>query len=126
MFSIFKQKRTYIFLILSIISIVAAFIVSIPDNPPGIILGFLSSVFFILAFTHNWEKVKHYVLLTIVSLGGFVVSAILSNVFETIGKGTFLEKVGIFFFLLAIFLCPGGILIGIIGSLVKYFNAKKT
>ena len=122
MYSLFKQKSTYIYLILSIVLIVAALIVSIPDNPPGILLSFLSSVLFILAFTHNWDKAKPYVLLTVTSLVGFGISVILHNVFEGIGKGTFLEIIGAFFFLLAIFLCPAGLLIGIVGSLVQSFR----
>ena len=125
MVSIFKQKRTYIFLILSIISIVAALIVSISDNPPGILLSFLSSVLFILAFTHNWQKVKFYVLLAVISLVGFIISIILSNVLEGIGKETFLEIIGVFLFLVAIFICPAGILIGIVGSLVQYFKRRE-
>ena len=122
MHSIFKQKRTYIFLILSIITIIAALIVSISDNPPGIILSYLSSLFLIVAFTHNWAKAKPYILLAVASLMGFVISAILSNVFEVIGKDTFLGIIGAFFFILAIFLCPTGLLIGIVGSLVQSFK----
>ena len=122
--NILKQRQTYIYLLFSAISVIAAIIVSIPDNPPGIILSFMSSVFFILAFTHNWKKPKPYVILLIASLVGFVVSAVLHNVLEVIGKGTFLELVGVFFFLLAIFLCPAGIVIGGIGSLIKLYKQK--
>ena len=125
MFYIFTQKRTYIFLILSITAMVAAIIVSIPDNPPGILLSFLSSVLFILAFTYNCHKAKPYVLLAVISLVGFVIGILLSNILEGIGKETFLEKIGVFFFLLAIFICPAGILIGIVGSLVQSIKRKR-
>ncbi len=105
--NILKQRQTYIYLSLSIISMVAAMIVSIPDNPPGIILSFMSSLLFILAFTHNWKQPKSYIILIISSVFGFVLFAVLHNVFEVIGKGTLWEVMGGFFFLLAIFLFPG-------------------
>ena len=122
--NVLKQRQTYIYLLLSLISIVAAMIVSIPDNPPGIILFFISSILFVLAFTYNWKKPKLYIILLISSVFGFVLFAALHNVFEVIGKGTFWEIIGGFFFLLAIFLCPAGIIVGGIGSLVKLYKQK--
>lgn len=123
--NILKQRRTYIYLSLSAISMAAAMIVSIPDNPPGIILSFISSILFLLAFTHNWEKPKQYVILIISSVFGFVIFAVLHNVFEVIGKGTFWEVIGGFFFLLAIFLPPAGIIIGIVGSIVSSIKSER-
>ena len=122
--TIFKDKHTYIYLALGVISLVLAAIIGISDNPPGIILSFLGSVFFILIFTHKWQKPKPYIILLITSLMGFVVSIILHNVFEAVGKETILELVGVFFFLLAIFLCPAGIIVGGIGSLVKLYKQE--
>jgi len=123
--NILKQKHTYIYLFLSVISIVAAMIVSIPDNPPGIILSFIGSILFVFAFTYNWEKPKPYIILLISSVFGFVLFAVLHNVFEGIGKGTFLEAVGGFFFLLAIFICPAGMIIGIAGSIIKAIKNER-
>ena len=122
--TIFKDKHTYIYLALGVISLVLAAIIGISDNPPGLILSFLGSVFFVLAFTHNWQKPKPYTILLIASLAGFVLSVILHNVFEVVGKETFLELVGVFFFLLAIFLCPAGVIVGGIGSLIKLYKQE--
>jgi hypothetical protein len=121
--NILKQKKTYIYLVLSAISMIAAMIVSISDNLPGIVLSFISSILFVFAFTHNWKQAKLYVILLISSVFGFVIFAVLHNVFEFIGKGTFWEAIGGFFFLLAIFLCPAGIIIGGIGSLIKLYKS---
>jgi len=104
---------------------IAAIIVSIPDNPPGIILSFISSILFVLAFTHNWKKPKPYIILIISSVLGFIIFAVLHNVFEVIGKGTFLELIGVFFFLLAIFICPASIIIGIVSSIVTAIKSEK-
>lgn len=122
---ILKQRKTYIYLMLSAISMIAALIVSISDNPPGIILSFMSSILFVLIFTHNWKKPKPYIILIISSVLGFVIFAVLHNVFEVIGKGTFWEVIGAFFFLLAIFLCPAGIIIGILGSIITAIKNER-
>jgi hypothetical protein len=123
--NILKQRQTYIYLVLSALSMIAALIVSISDNPPGIILSFMSSILFVLAFTHNWKKPKPYIILLISSVFGFVLFAVLHNVFEVIGKGTFWEVIGAFFFLLAIFLCPAGIIIGIVGSIITAIKNER-
>jgi hypothetical protein len=123
--NILKQRRTYIYLLLSAVSIAAAMIVSIPDNPPGIILSFIGSILFVLAFTYNWKKPKPYIILLISSVFGFVLFAVLHNVFEVIGKGTFGEVVGGSFFLLAIFICPAGIILGIAGSIVTAIKNER-
>ena len=123
MASLIKQKSTYVYLAGSVIFIIVALIVGIDDNVPGIILLFISSILLVLAFTHNWNRPKPYVLLIIFSLVGFVVSAILHNVFEAIGgEGTFFGIVGALFFLVALILCPAGLLMGIIGSIIKSFS----
>jgi hypothetical protein len=109
----------------SAISIVVAMIVSIPDNPPGIILFFISSILFVLAFTYNWKKPKLYIILLISSVFGFVLFAVIHNFFEGIGKGTYWGVVGGFFFLLAVLICPAGIIIGIGGSIVTAIKTKK-
>jgi len=123
--NILKQRQTYIYLLLSTISIAAAMIVSIDDNPPGIILSFVGSILFVLAFTYNWKKPKPYVILLISSVFGFVLFSVLHNVFEDIGKGTFWEAIGGFLFLLAIFICPAGIIIGIAGSIIRAIKSER-
>lgn len=115
-----KKKTTLIFLILGLLFLILALIITIPDNPPGIILTFISSISFILAFSYNWSRPKSYLFLFLGSLIGFVIFVVLHNFLEYFGKGTFIENLSGFFFLTAIFLCPAGILVGIIGSIVSY------
>jgi hypothetical protein len=125
MFSILNKKKTYVFITLSIISIAAALIIGIDDNPPGIILCFIGGLFLILAFTYNWNKVKPYLILAIASLLGFIISVLLHNFLSVTGEGTFLEIIGAFFFLTVIFLCPAGAFIGIVGSLIQAYKKMK-
>ena len=123
--NILKQKQTYTYLLLSVLAIAAAMIVSIPDNLPGIILSCIGSILFVLTFTYSWKKPKPYIILLVSSVFGFVLFAVLHNVFEVIGKGTFWEIIGGLFFLIAIFLCPAGIILGIVGSIVTAIKVEK-
>lgn len=125
MHNIFKQKKTYVYLIIGILLLVISIIVGISDNPPGIIISYIGFVFLVIAFTYNYQKTKSYVILLISSIIGFVLFAILHNVLEAIGKGTFLETIGVFFFLAGIFLCPAGILVGIFGIITGLIKRKK-
>jgi hypothetical protein len=127
MANVLKQKITYVYLSLSIVSVVVALIIGIDDNPPGIVLCFIGSILFILAFTYSWKKAKPFRLLIVFSLVGFVISLVLYNVLEaTNGEGTLLGIIGVVFFLIAIFICPAGFLVGIGGSIVKSFKKVET
>ena len=59
-------------------------------------------------------------MLGVFSMAGFAVSVLLHNVFEAIGgEGTVLGIFAAVFFLIAIILCPAGLLVGIVGSIVR-------
>ncbi|MFW9952196.1 MAG: hypothetical protein ACFFKA_18910 [Candidatus Thorarchaeota archaeon] len=124
--NIFKQKNTFVYLAVSIILIIAALIIGIDDNPPGIIVFFLGSIALILVFTHNWKKAKPYLFLMLFSLLGFIISAILVNVFETAGgEGTFLGIFTAMFFIITLFISPAGLIVGIVGSIVYTLKKKE-
>ena len=118
----FKKRITLILLVLSVISMVCAIIIGISDNPPGILLCFLASILFILSFSHSWRKPKPYLILLIISLVGFIVLAVLINIFEGRVSGTLFDIIGTFTFIVATMLSPVGIIIGGIGSLVTYYK----
>ncbi|RPI01319.1 MAG: hypothetical protein EHM72_06755 [Calditrichaeota bacterium] len=121
-----NRKRTLILLVLCSLSAIAAAIVGISDNPPGIVLAYLSAFLFILAFVHPWKSAKPYRYLILASFLGFVITALLHNVFEAVAgtieatpffKGLF-EFLGVFFFMLALLLCPPAFVVGIVGAMV--------
>jgi hypothetical protein len=122
MYAVLKKTTTLILLVLSVIFVVCAIIIGISDNLPGIMLCFLGCVSFILSFSYSWRKPKPYLILLIISLIGFVVLVILINIFEGRLSGTLFDTVGDFTFILATMLCPIGIIIGGIGSLVTYYK----
>lgn len=123
-----NTRNTYRSLILLVVCGVFAFgasILGIEDNPPGIALAFLSTIAFILALVHPWRTSKQFRHLSYGSGLGFVISAILHNVFEGIasemeGSGlvhTLLSGAGVSFFFIAL-VCPIGLLVGLVGALI--------
>lgn len=90
----------------------------------------------ILIFLTVKEKVagllKKFLLLTGISAAGFFASVFLHNAFYALGVATshiavsryFMEVLYVAFFLIAVFACPLGFLVGLIGSIVLFI--KKT
>jgi hypothetical protein len=135
MLEVFKTKENrkigFIFLGLFAFFAILSAIVGISDNPPGIALAFLSTTSFILGFVHHWKTSKRFLYLLLGSFVGFIVTGFLHNVFEGIGstmgnpilQGVF-NVVGAALFLIAILLCPPGILIGAIGAIAMFIKRK--
>jgi len=75
---------------------------------------------------------KKFLILTGASFGGFIVSVILHNVFyglEIISSeftvlSYLMGILEVFFFLVAVFVCPIGFLVGVIGSIVMLIKKK--
>jgi len=132
-----RQNRilTIVFLAISIVFAVSAFIVGISDNPPGILLAFGSAVALILAVVHPWKTTKQFRRLLYGALLGFVVFAILHNLFEALagklaGSGVFqivLQGFGVAAFLIAVLICPSAIVVSVIGLLITFIrNHRRT
>jgi hypothetical protein len=121
-----NKKRTFILFAVCVALAAAAAIVGIGDNPPGLLLAFLSASAFIVAFVHPWRASKKFKRLIYASGLGFVVFAVLHNVFEGLASKAgvsglvhgLLGGVGVAFFLVAILLCPPGLLVGAVGAIV--------
>ena len=122
MYAVLKKRMTLILLVLSVIFLVGAIIIGISDNPSGILICFLGCILFILSFSHNWRKPKPFIMLMIISFIGFIVLVILINIFEGRLSGKLFDILGTFTFIVATLLCPAGIIIGGIGSLVTYYK----
>ena len=131
-----SRKVTVGLVVLCCVLLLAAFIVGISDNPPGLALCYLATVSLILAFVHTWRKVRFFLILLGSSLIGFAVFAVLHNVFYALAEissdivvlSRMLKFLDAASFLVAIFVCPAGLLIGIIGVMVMaviYFRKKR-
>jgi hypothetical protein len=121
-----NRSRSLILIAVCGVLAIAASVIGISDNPPGLVLAFLSASAFVLVFVHPWRTSKQFRYLIYVSGLGFIVFAVLHNVFEAIasklgGSGLvcgLLNGVGVVFFLIAILLCPPGLLVGIVGAVI--------
>lgn len=114
-----KQTKTIILLVLGIISTAAALIIGIADNLPGIILSYLSGFLFILVFTYHWRKPKPFAILAVSSIAALIIFAILHNLMEALKGGVIFGILGAGFFLIAVILCPAGIIIGFAGGILN-------
>jgi len=99
----------------------------------GIILVMLGSILIGLTLVQKVEgKLKKLLILTGVSAAGFFVFALLHNIFYALEQVTshitilsyLMKAFEVVFFLIAIFACPIGFFIGVIGTIVM-FNKKR-
>jgi hypothetical protein len=115
-----QRRRTLLFLVICGALAVAAGVVGTTDNLVGSSLVWLSAIALVLAFVHPWRTSRRFLLLTGASALGFVVFAFLSAVMENAGVVG-----GGVFFLLALFLCPAGFLVGIIGAVGTFTRERR-
>ena len=100
----------------------------------GIILVILGSALIGLTLVQKVEgKLKKFLILTGASAAGFFVFALLHNIFYGLEQVTghitilsyLMKAFEVIFFLIAIFACPIGFLIGVIGSIVLFIKKRK-
>jgi hypothetical protein len=128
-----SRKATFVLLAICGVSLTVAFFIGIDDNPPGLLLCYLAATTLILAFVHTWRKMKYFLILAGSSLIGFLLFAILHNVFyglaqmaaDIIVLSQLLEFLDAGFFLVAIIVCPAGCLVGVGGSVLTYLKQRK-
>jgi hypothetical protein len=125
-------RRRLIFIGCAVVLLVAAGLVGISDNPPGILLAFGSSILVVLALTWGWKHPRKHFYLSVGSFLALVVTAVLHNVFEAAASVAGVpwlkaagEAIGVTFFLVAIFLCPAGIVVGAVGGIASLFRRKR-
>ncbi len=129
-----NRTLSLIFSAICVLLFIAASIVGISDNPPGIAILALSAISFVLIFVHPWRIPKQFGQLAMTSLLGFIIFAVLSNIFEAIGSAAryasmirgFFNGVGALFFILALIVCPAAIMVGIAGAIVTAFRTRNS
>ncbi len=128
-----NQTLTFVFLAICCASAIAAVVVGISDNPPGILLAFGAATALILAFVHSWRTAKQFRLFLYASVLGLVIFGILHNVFEALaGKAasasalqSLLQGLGVATFLVAVLICPPAILVSAVGSAVMFIRNRR-
>jgi hypothetical protein len=109
-----------------------ALLVGISDNPPGIALLYGGMVCLVLAAVCRWQRPKSFLLLLAFSALGFVVFAILHNLLYALGEMTALAWLKALLgalhataFLIALLLCPVGVLVGLVGWVAAVFRSRR-
>ena len=126
------RKVSLIFFAAGIVLTALSLAVGISDNPTGIFLLYTGITLLMLGFVHRWRSVKRFLMLTGISLAGFVLFAVAHNGMYAFGImaadiAVLRQILGIFggiFFLIAVILCPVGILVGGVGSIITLISGK--
>jgi hypothetical protein len=125
------RRKRLIFFGCAVVMLANAVLVGIADNPPGLLLAFASSILLVLALTTGWHHPRKHFYLFAGSLLAFVVTAVLHNVFEaaaSVAGAQWLkaagEAIGAAFFLIALFLCPAGLLVGAVGGIASMLRRR--
>jgi hypothetical protein len=116
-----------------VVAFACALIVGVNDNPPGIALLYGSIICLFLAVVSHWRRPKSYFWLFFLSALGFAVFAILHNVLYGLGELTGLAWLkailGVLHataFLIALLVCPAGVVIGFFGWVITVIRNRKT
>lgn len=112
--------------------VLAALLVGVSDNPPGIVLVALASVALVAAAVHPWRTPGPFVFLLVASIIGFVVLVVLHNLLDGVAglmsDGNVLrllvQGIGVTAFLLAIFVLPAAVLVGAGGAIIMFFRER--
>jgi hypothetical protein len=118
------------------VSLVVALLIGVGDNPPGLVLCYIAATGFVVAWVHTWRTVRRFLILLGASLIGFPVFTILHNLFYALGEvasgvrvlAPVLASLEVAFFLIAVLVCPPGVLVGAVGSAILaiiHFKGKR-
>jgi hypothetical protein len=111
------------FLGATVILVVAAALVGIADNPPGVALLYLAGLSGVLAVAHRWKTPKKFGFLLLMAVLGFFIMVVVHN-FAEVGAekiphlpvlAFLLTAVSVIGFLAAVIVCPMAGLVGFFG-----------
>jgi hypothetical protein len=78
-----NRKTTLILLAICGLLAIAAVVVGIDDNLPGVLLAFLAATAFVLAFIHPWRTARMFMFLLLASVLGFAFYIVLNIILDT-------------------------------------------
>jgi len=129
-----NRRITFLLIALAIMAITIGLIIGISDNPPGIIILYAGIVLLLISFIHIWRMIRPFLILLLISSVGVPVFAVLHNIFFGIAElnsdARLLSEVLSFFdamsFIIALIICPSGIVVGLGGALILFIKRKKS
>lgn len=133
-FSIPRNRiKTLILLVICGLLAIAAAVVGINDNPPGILLSFLAATAFVLAFAHPWRTARQFRFLLYASVLGLALFVILNNVFAAVAHNSatagslqyLLQGFAVAAFFLGTLICPAAFIVGAVGSVAMFIRNRR-
>ena len=113
---------------------IAAVVVGIDDNLPGILLAFLAATAFVLAFVHPWRTTRKFMFLLLASVLGFVLFIILNIIFDSVAQNPatsgalqdLIQSPAINALNLIIaMICPAAFIVGAVGSVAMFIRNRR-
>jgi len=128
-----NRTRTLILLAICALLAIAAVVIGIDDNPPGILLAFLADITFVLAFAHPWRTARQFRLLLFASLIGFVLFAILNNIFAVVAHSPattgalqyLMQVLAVAAFILASMISPAAFMVSLVGLVAVFIRNRR-
>jgi len=128
------KNQSFALVALGCLSLVAGLAVGIADNLPGITLVFGAIICWTLAVVRRWSRPKSFLWLALGAAVGFLVFAVLHNVFYGLGEMAsdrpFLhglcEALHVVSFLLAVIVAPPVLVVGLLGRLVAGWRQRQS
>jgi hypothetical protein len=129
-----NRNKTFILLAICVLLAIAAVVVGIDDNPPGILLALLSATAFVLAFVHPWRIAKKFIFLLLTSVLGFGLFIVLSIMLDSVtqdpsASGTLRELIESpamnALNTIIIMLCSAAFIVGVVGSAAMFIRNRR-
>jgi uncharacterized membrane protein YeiB len=129
-----NRIKTFIFLVTCGLLAIAAVVVGINDNLPGILLAYLAATAFVLAFSHPWRTARKFMFLLLASVLGFILFMILSMISDSIvqnpASSDTLQKliespVNEALSIIFAMLCSAAFLVGVVGAVVMFIRNRR-
>ena len=129
-----NRIKTLVLLVVCGLSAIAAVVVGIDDNLPGVLLALLAAIAFILAFTYPWRTARKFLFLLLASILGFILFFILSIISDSIVQNPaasgalqdlILSPVNDALNVIFIMLCLAAFIVGIVGSVTMFIRNRR-
>jgi uncharacterized membrane protein (UPF0136 family) len=128
------RKKALILLAICGLLAIAASVVGINDNLPGILLAFLAATAFVLAFVHPWRTTRKFIFLLLASILGLALFVILNIIIDTAAQNSvnagalqdLLQSPAIDAFSIIIdMIIPAAFIVAAVGSVVMFIRNRR-
>ncbi len=129
-----NRITTIVLLVLCVLSAIAAVLVGIDDNLPGVFLALFAGIAFVLAFSHPWRSIRKFLFLLLASVLGFVFLIILNIALDFITRNPATSdslrnllqgRAGDAGILVLSMLSMAAFLVAAVGSLVLFIRSRR-